>query len=362
MGEGAKSKKIMNTPASSAASGSRKRPFAATCMATGSRRGAIDVGIIINSDPKKPGDNVYQRSDVGSDTGGDSIDSNEDIPEITNLRNALDYLVSVKDTDTIYNGSEINDNNQQQTSKESQSTRLAAAASNNNVNKDEQEKRKEDPQLYKIPNLVNSILMEHHSSNRRQRDDDKKSGQESDDATHATETSSHAMRSLSRIEKEQITQLLIAIIVEFSEPYFAQMARHQQLERAKLLLMQQAQKQAQQQTQEILKAKGRSKNRPQNDVNKDATQKDQSRLPDFHKRAVSWATSCLTQLLQLPPSATPINKGYVTRTNKIHIPELDALLAASGPHDGLEFERQMQSALLCGFQGRQLLQDKESLE
>ena len=38
------------------------------------------------------------------------------------------------------------------------------------------------------------------------------------------------------------------------------------------------------------------------------------------------------------------------------IPELDALLSASGEHDGMKMEECIQSALLQGLQSRRLLQ------
>ena len=44
------------------------------------------------------------------------------------------------------------------------------------------------------------------------------------------------------------------------------------------------------------------------------------------------------------------------RIESYHIPELDALLAATGPHDGLEAEERMQNALMHGLQSRRLLQ------
>ena len=170
---------------------------------------------------------------------------------------------------------------------------------------------------------------------------------------------------LSRKQKEQMTQLLIAVIVEFAEPYFARMARHRQLERRKLLLLQHQQqkqkKQAQQQTRE--------KKKVRRSVGKNALQDEKSSSSGFDERAVSWATSCLKQLLQPPPVTHNTNNASSTNNNNndghhpppaanndTHIPELDALLAASGPHDGMETERRMQSALMCGLQGRRLLQ------
>ena len=40
-----------------------------------------------------------------------------------------------------------------------------------------------------------------------------------------------------------------------------------------------------------------------------------------------------------------------------NIPEIDALLSASGGHDGLDMETCMQSALMQGLQARRLLQN-----
>ena len=69
-------------------------------------------------------------------------------------------------------------------------------------------------------------------------------------------------------------------------------------------------------------------------------------------------------MLQTPSSSSTVNITNKNCEDTIDdpvydghmIPELDALLSASGEHDGMEMEECMQSALLQGLQGRRLLQ------
>ena len=162
----------------------------------------------------------------------------------------------------------------------------------------------------------------------------------------------------SRTQKDKMTKLLIAVIVEFAEPYFVRMAQYKKLERDKLLLVQQQKKQMQTSEKKMTKKKFQSTGTVAQD---DKT----TPLFEFDERAVSWATSCIKQLLQTPSSSSTVNitnkNGEDTPLNDPvydgHIiPELDALLSASGEHDGMEMEECMQSALLQGLQGRRLLQ------
>ena len=46
------------------------------------------------------------------------------------------------------------------------------------------------------------------------------------------------------------------------------------------------------------------------------------------------------------------NKSEENVKNDLHIPELDALLAATGSNDGYEMEQRMQQSLLLGVQAR----------
>ena len=73
----------------------------------------------------------------------------------------------------------------------------------------------------------------------------------------------------------------------------------------------------------------------------------------FEDRAVSWATNCLKVLLQPSLSASK-NSGKTEQEKNaldddLHIPELDAFLAATGANDGNEMEKRMQQALLLGM-------------
>ena len=348
----------MNSPAI----GSRKRPFA---VVDDNRSSGGGEG------PTKPDEDVDPSGDGGSDADddGDSDgdgDGGEDLPEIVNLRKALEYLIDVRDAENTSGEGDSNGKKQQQRSNESQSPQLnTASAEDNGANEEAPNDGNENMQLYMVPNLVNGILMEHYSFNHRPRDHEKQTQEQNSIAASTAATDENAKRSPSRVQRQLMTELLIAVIVEFAEPYLARMARHRQLERARLLRMQQRQQHAQQPTQETLQ--GRKKGRLQKNEAEDPLQNVQSSLPDFDKRAVSWATSCLTQLLRPQPVASPGSKSSAAAgslsddeepSNPTHIPELDALLAASGLHDGMEMERRMQSALLCGLQGRRLLQNR----
>ncbi|KAL7426256.1 hypothetical protein ACHAXH_000284 [Discostella pseudostelligera] len=89
----------------------------------------------------------------------------------------------------------------------------------NNLPANEEGRR--DKLLYLVPNLVNRILMEHYSPN----------------YLHGLQQSKPLV---SRKQKEKMNQLMLAVIVEFSEPYFAQVVRHRrQLQKEQLLFQQQ---------------------------------------------------------------------------------------------------------------------------
>jgi hypothetical protein len=86
----------------------------------------------------------------------------------------------------------------------------------------------------------------------------------------------------------------------------------------------------------------------------------------FDNRAVAWATSCIHQLLQQPPQQS-VGGDFTKETgdnnmnsnnnndDDYSIPELDALLAASGPNDGIPMQERIQCALMNGLNGRRLL-------
>ena len=95
----------------------------------------------------------------------------------------------------------------------------------------------------------------------------------------------------------------------------------------------------------------------------------------FDERAISWATSCIKQLLQPTLCPTTLSNSSNTTVNQLNndtmndhldngliIPELDAILSASGEHDGMEMEECIQSALLQGLQCQLLLQRRSQDE
>ena len=84
------------------------------------------------------------------------------------------------------------------------------------------------------------------------------------------------------------------------------------------------------------------------------------------------ATLCIKQLIEYPGPSTVSSASRMDSTNSNdnsnadesdqqsledhHIPELDALLAATGKHDAMEMEQDFQRAILQGLQSRLLLQ------
>ena len=164
----------------------------------------------------------------------------------------------------------------------------------------------------------------------------------------------------SRTQKDKMTKLLIAVIVEFAEPYFVRVARRKQQERDKLLLLQQQKK------QRIEEKQMTKKKHSQSTVLQDECQ---SSSFGFDERAISWASTCIKQLLQLTSPSILLPNTSSTTVNQLNndtmndhlddghiIPELDALLSASGEHDGMKMEECVQSALLQGLQSHRLLQ------
>jgi hypothetical protein len=119
-------------------------------------------------------------------------------------------------------------------------------------------------------------------------------------------------------QKVLMTQLLIAVIIEFTEPHFVKSFQWNKVH------VQRPPKKPKTDPSDV-----KCKNNDSNDEIK------------FSKRAVEWATSCISRLLQTTTSAD----------DPTHIPELDALLGATGENDGLKLEEMIQSSLLCGLMG-----------
>jgi len=255
----------------------------------------------------------------------------EDAAEMADLQRALEYLVSERDIEKVYNG----DGKQPQKSNDDKDV-SRSNADNAAANRQDGGLR-EDEQPCMIPNLVNRILMEHYSPGNQRNIRNIRN-----DATAKKDC-------MTRNQRDRMTQLLLAVIVEFCEPYFARMARRKQRERT------QKQKQRQEKKQKPKKPRGDNA----------AKQSEAQPSLGFDERAVSWATSCVKQLLQpapstsLPPGtriAETTENGHADLADDTRIPELDALLAASGPHDGLEMEQRMQDAMLQGLQACRLLE------
>jgi hypothetical protein len=152
-----------------------------------------------------------------------------------------------------------------------------------------------------------------------------------------------------RQQKNTVTQLLLAVIIEFSEPYFIRMTLREDQERLNLLQQQRNDK------EKSMTSNGAS-SRQHCSLDTDVK---------FDNRAVAWATSCIHQLLQQPPQQSvgvdfTKEKGDNMNSDNNNdddysIPELDALLAASGPNDGIPMQERIQCALMNGLNSRRLL-------
>ncbi|MDB4430358.1 hypothetical protein N9140_00190 [bacterium] len=287
---------------------------------------------LADSTEEKGGD-MYGNCSVGcyvvdqskTDCGDPDTEEDEDIPEIIDLQKALEYLVSERDIQNTYNNGYS-----MQKQQTAQSTDVSGQYKNGE-------------QLYMIPNLVNRIIMEHYSSTNQKHN-------------HTSDATNY----MSRKQKDKMTKLLVAVIVEFAEPYFVRVARRKQQERDKLLLLQQQKKQQLEKNKMTKKKLQSSGTLPQEECTSSSF--------GFDERAISWATSCIKQLLQLTSTTTTLPDTSNTTVNQLsngmmndqlddgQIPELDALLSASGEHDGMKMEECVQSALLQGLQSRRILQ------
>lgn len=260
-------------------------------------RGAVAATTLRDDvDIVTPAKNECDRvGDGGVGNNDCSVNNEEDnLTEIKDLQQALEYLISDK------------------------------RQSNNNITGVDTE----DEALCQIPNLVNRILVEHYSS--------------------LPPSQSSKRRDISYSAREKMTQLIIAVIVEFAEPYFVRITKHKEEERLKLL-MHDKEKEPQ---------KKKSKKRKGVEENNVASSKLR-----FEDRAVSWATQCLKLLLQprsLLPSigvqknSSSSSKCEANAPDDLHIPELEAFLAATGSNDGHEIEQRMQQSLLLGIQARSM--------
>lgn len=214
-----------------------------------------------------------------------------------------------------------------------------------------------DKQLYQLPNLVNRIMMEHYTVATPNKQSHKKS-----------DTTNTATSCMTRQQRELMTQLLVAVIVEFAESHFVRMARHRRRMQRDKLLEQQLQKSEKKKsrTNDVTSSNQRAVGGEEDTRTK--AKADESAEFQFSESAVSWATQCIGRLLQPSisiSSSNLCNKDGTTISTTIadnsttveeaHISELDALLAATGPCDGMELELRMQNSLLCGVQGHRML-------
>jgi len=271
-------------------------------------------------------------SDAGSDWG-----NNDEVPEITELCWAYDHLIS---------------------------KHSSKKGTTSNTTRETEEISPES-----IPSMVNRILMEHYSF---------RPCMTSKDSYRNTQRSL-----MTKEQKEKMTLYLTAVIVEFAQPHFVRVMKYtDQIQKMQQHQQHEKNKDSEENieddsTRQLPTAKRRkASQQPQNSpppsnievsVHKPATY-------DYDQRAISWATQSLKKLLQpLPiPTATSSSSnlphrldigGHVEKPSEkrtfeeTHIPELDALLSATGQYDsGMEMEYKMQRALLEGLQGRRLME------
>lgn len=181
---------------------------------------------------------------------------------------------------------------------ETHSSEINSSQTNANTNHTD---TNDDETLHAIPNLINRILLEHYpASNKREK---------------STPDGLSKSTILNIDQKILMTQLLIAVIVEFAEPHFVRMSQSRE-------------------------DNGTISKKSRKEV---ASESSRSKY-GFSKRAAAWATSCLSCLLQ-----TALSTDEST-----HIPELDALLGATGEMDGMKIEDRIRRSILCGVNGSRL--------
>jgi hypothetical protein len=256
-----------------------------------------------------------EKDDECENNDGDIADDEHDISEIIReLQVALEYLISDERRQSY---SSINNEATSTTTTEQHHVKSGVDA--------------EDETLCVIPNLVNRVLTEHYSPR--------------------LSSQTYKRRDISYSTCEKMTQLMIAVIVEFAEPYFVRITKRRDEERK----MQLHNKEQISQMERTKKRAGK-KRKVAEDENK---MQSSSEKVGFEDRAVSWATNCLKVLLQPSLSASK-NSGDNKEEEKnaldddLHIPELDAFLAATGANDGNEMEKRMQQALLLGMHARSM--------
>ena len=248
----------------------------------------------------------------------DIADNEHDISEIKELQVALEYLISDERRQSYSN---INN--------EVTSTTTSSSTTTTEQHHVKSGVDAEDETLCMIPNLVNRVLTEHYSPR--------------------LPSQTYKRRDISYSTSEKMTQLLIAVIVEFAEPYFVRVTKRRDEERKMQL------HNKEQNSQMEGKKKRGKKRKVVEDENK---MQSSSEKVGFEDRAVSWATNCLKVLLQ--PSLSASKNSDETEQEKnaldddLHIPELDAFLAATGANDGNEMEKRMQQALLLGMHARSM--------
>ena len=142
--------------------------------------------------------------------------------------------------------------------------------------------------------MINNILKKYHPT-----DKEKKLSKDKQKAVQSVD------------KKLFLTQLLVAAIVEFAEPHFVRISKSQ------------------------------SKKSKMEPITDGSNSNSSFHSIEFSIRATTWATTCLSRLL----------KTTISTDESIHIPELDALLGATGEVDAVQLEEMMQQSLLCGMMG-----------
>ena len=293
-------------PDSAAAARSRDTP-------QGRRRGPSQDEPAGDASPAEvsPASGSVAAADGGPADGPAGADEEDGPEEVRELRNALRMLVYERDVVSIYNGGPpaeprggTDEDDGWAPTEGPRRDRTGPAGPGPGG------RGTSDAGLNSIPGLVNRVIEEHYAgTERRARPPPARDG--------------------------TMTELLLAVIVEFAEPHLARAARRRLAGRGG-------------------GEGGRSGGRRGGDParkrrrNGDDDGDDGGALSSYDERAVSWSESCLRQVLRSGGGGDGGRRRWA-------IPELDALLGATGVHDGAAMDDDVREAVLLGFRAQRSL-------
>ena len=250
-------------------------------------------------------------ADDGSSEGDRpaGVDEEDDTQEVRELRNALRMLVYERDVDSINNGGP--------SSREGEAGKNDGQANGRTGTEPEREGRGTSATtLNSIPGLVNRVIEEHYTEG----------------------TARHEAGRPSPRQDGTMTELLLAVIVEFAEPHLARAARRRLVGSAH-----EAEGGRSSGRREGASARKRRR-RNENDGGGD-----EGASTSYDERAVSWTESCVRQVLRAGGGGDDGGRCSAV------IPELDALLGATGEHDGAAMDDDVREAVLLGYRAHRSL-------